>query len=77
MAFPSAADLFDVQSSFNYMIINNIQLKALFAKLIKCSLKLIKLKQVVELTLCYEKPCSPFGKARLFIYYANTHIFYV
>ena len=40
-------------------------------------MKLIKLKQVIELTLCNEKPCSPFGKARLFIYYANTHIFYV
>ena len=27
LAFPSAADLFDVQSSFNHMIVNNIQLK--------------------------------------------------
>ena len=26
LAFPSAADLFDVQSSFNHMIVNNIQL---------------------------------------------------
>ena len=32
LAFPSAADLFDVQSSFNHMIINSIRLKS-FVKL--------------------------------------------
>ena len=31
LAFPSAADLFDVQSSFNHVIFNNIRVGKLFA----------------------------------------------
>ena len=46
------------------MIVNNIQLNKLFARLIKLKqvfAKLIKQKQVVELTLTYARKVNSFG----------------
>ena len=42
-------------------------------------MKLIKLKQVIELTLCYKKALLSVWESKAFyiLYYANTHIFYV